>query len=69
MQFGLKNTIATYQRCVNKMFKEQPGKTMEVYINDTVVKSKKVWNHLQDLIGIQYIGEVQYESQPFQMPF
>ena len=49
MPFGLKNAGATYQRLVNKMFKEQLGKTMEVYIDDMVVKSKKAENHLQDL--------------------
>lgn len=33
MSFGLKNAGATYQQLVNKMFREQIGKTMEVYIN------------------------------------
>ncbi|KAL5543866.1 hypothetical protein UlMin_007650 [Ulmus minor] len=34
MSFGLKNAGATYQRLVNKMFKDQIGKTMEVYVDD-----------------------------------
>ncbi|MBW1279489.1 reverse transcriptase family protein, partial [Escherichia coli] len=34
MPFGLKNAGATYQRLVNAMFKDQLGKTMEVYIDD-----------------------------------
>mgnify|MGYP003702913907 CR=1 FL=1 len=41
MPFGRKNAEATYQRLVTIMFKEQLGHTMEVYINDMVVKSKK----------------------------
>ncbi|KAJ0539151.1 putative nucleotidyltransferase, Ribonuclease H [Helianthus annuus] len=49
MPFGLRNTGATYQRLVNMMFKEQLGDTMEVYIDDMVVKSKKVEDHLKDL--------------------
>lgn len=38
MPFGLRNTSATFQRLFNKMFKQQIGKTMEVYIDDMVVK-------------------------------
>jgi hypothetical protein len=49
MPFGLKNAGATYQRMVTKMFKDQIGKTMEIYIDDMVVKSKLSQNHLEDL--------------------
>ena len=38
MPFGLKNTGATYQRLVNKMFQGQIGTSMEVYIDDMLVK-------------------------------
>jgi hypothetical protein len=31
------------------MFKDQIGKTMEIYIDDMVVKSKFSQNHLEDL--------------------
>ncbi|XP_013746096.3 uncharacterized protein LOC106448811 [Brassica napus] len=34
MPFGLKNAGATYQRLVNRMFADQLGNTMEVYIDD-----------------------------------
>ena len=49
MPFGLKNTGATYQWLVNRMFKDKLGDTMEVYIDGIVVKSKKVEDHLKDL--------------------
>ncbi|KAL5800164.1 hypothetical protein ACOSQ4_033048 [Xanthoceras sorbifolium] len=39
MPFGLKNAGATYQRLVNKMFANMLGQTMEVYIDDMLVKS------------------------------
>ncbi|CAL2240538.1 unnamed protein product [Prunus armeniaca] len=39
MPFGLKNAGSTHQRLVNQMFKDQVGKTMEVYIDDMAVKS------------------------------
>ena len=41
MPFGLKNVEAMYQRLVTKMFKPLLGRTMEVYINDMLVKSKQ----------------------------
>ena len=40
MSFGLKNAGATYHRLMTKMFKSLLGKTMEVYIDDVLVKSK-----------------------------
>jgi hypothetical protein len=49
MPFGLKNTGATYQRMVTKMFSELLGKTVEVYIDDMVVKSVKSTDHVEDL--------------------
>jgi len=38
MPFGLKNAGATYQRLVNKMFHKHLGKTMEVNIDNMLVK-------------------------------
>ena len=49
MPFGLKNIGATYQRLVTKMFRHLIGKTMEVYIDDMVVKTKEPEDHLADL--------------------
>ena len=40
MPFGLKNTGATYQRLMTKIFKPLVSRIMEVYIDDIVVKSK-----------------------------
>ncbi|XP_024011258.1 uncharacterized protein LOC112086525 [Eutrema salsugineum] len=49
MPFGLKNAGATYQRLVNKMFAAQLGKTMEVYIDDMLVKSLEEEDHVAHL--------------------
>ena len=49
MPFGLKNAGATYQRLVNKMFANYLGDTMEVYIDDMLVKSLHVEQHLEHL--------------------
>ncbi|KAL0285396.1 UNVERIFIED_CONTAM: Retrovirus-related Pol polyprotein from transposon opus [Sesamum radiatum] len=49
MPFGLKNAGAIYQRLVNKMFRNQVGTTMEVYVDDMLVKSRRKDDHLGDL--------------------
>ena len=49
MPFGLKNVGATYQRLVNKMFNNQIGRNMEVYVDDMLIKSKEELTHLNDL--------------------
>ena len=49
MPFGLKNAGATYQRLVNRMLFKQLGKTMEVYIDDMLVKSLQAKDHVSHL--------------------
>ena len=49
MPFGLKNVGATYQRLVNKMFQKQIGASMEVYIDDMLVKSTIAELHITHL--------------------
>ena len=52
MPFGLKNLGATYQRTMTRMFQDKIGHTVEVYIDDMVVKSKQeVW-YIKDLQGV-----------------
>ncbi|XP_019053694.1 PREDICTED: uncharacterized protein LOC109114857 [Nelumbo nucifera] len=50
MPFGLKNARATYQRLVDKVFKEQMGRNIKAYVDDMVVKSLKVKTHVSDLV-------------------
>ncbi|PKU60922.1 hypothetical protein MA16_Dca027006 [Dendrobium catenatum] len=49
MSFGLKNTRATYQCLINKVFKDLIWRTMEVYIDNILVKSLKKSQHITDL--------------------
>ena len=56
MPFGLKNAGVTYQRLVNRMFQKQIGTTMEVYIDDMLVKSTTAEFHIPHL------------SEAFQIP-
>jgi len=52
MPFGLKNVEATYQRLMDRMFREQIGKTMEVYVDDIIVKSDSIEQHANDLAEV-----------------
>ena len=49
MPFGLKNAGATYQRLVKKMFRPLLYSTMEVYIDDMLVKYKQRLDHVTHL--------------------
>ena len=49
MLFGLKNVGATYQRALNAIFHALLGHHMEIYIDEIVVKSKKVIEHVNHL--------------------
>nr|KYP51927.1 Retrovirus-related Pol polyprotein from transposon 17.6 [Cajanus cajan] len=52
MPFGLKNARATYQRLMDKVFKGQMGRNIEIYVDDMVVKSNSLAEHLADLAEI-----------------
>ncbi|GAU51417.1 hypothetical protein TSUD_88720 [Trifolium subterraneum] len=45
MPFGLKNAGATYQRMMNKVFQNEIGDMLEVYMDDMSVKSEKEIDH------------------------
>ena len=49
MPFGLKNVGSTYQRMMTRIFESQLGKNIKIYVDDMVVKSKVVSEHLGDL--------------------
>ena len=49
MSFDLKNVGETFQRLETKMFRPLLGKTMEVYIDDMLVKSKDLSDHAEHL--------------------
>jgi hypothetical protein len=39
MPFGLRNVGATYQRCMQHVFRDHIGRTVEAYVDDIVVKT------------------------------
>jgi hypothetical protein len=48
MPFGLWNAGATYQRCMQHVFEKHIEPTIEAYVDDIVVKSKRVNNLVDD---------------------
>jgi len=52
MPFGLKNAGATYQRLMDRVFQPLLGKTVEVYVDDIIVKSPNVQQHSADLAQV-----------------
>ncbi|KAL0462961.1 UNVERIFIED_CONTAM: hypothetical protein Slati_0183700 [Sesamum latifolium] len=53
MPFELKNAGATYQRLVDKIFRAQLGKNMEVHVDDMLVKSKEASSHMEGFMVTQ----------------
>ena len=70
MPFGLKNAGATYQRLVNKMFQKQIGTSMEVYIDDMLVKSTKAGLHVHHLVeAFQVLKDYRMKLNPTKCAF
>ena len=49
MSFGLRNVGATYQRCMTHVFGEHIGRTVEAYVDNIVVMSRKTSDLVNDL--------------------
>ncbi|XP_072060156.1 uncharacterized protein [Arachis hypogaea] len=49
MSFGLKNAGATYQRLMDKVFRHQIGRNIEIYVDDMVAKTTQERSHCDDL--------------------
>ena len=65
MPFGLKNTGATYQRLVNRMLQKQIGTSMEVYIDNMLVKSTTAELHIAHLFeAFQILREYNMKLNP-----
>ena len=47
--FGLLNAGATFQKTMDTIFEPQIGRNMQIYVDDMIVKSLKIEDHLVDL--------------------
>ena len=55
MPFGLKNAGATYQRLVNNIFRGLIDSSIEVYVDNLLVKCKEEIDHLTHLVEAFHI--------------
>ena len=70
MPFGLKNAGATYQRLVNKMFQKKIRASIEVYIDDMLVKSTTVELHIAHMSeAFQILREYNMKLNPAKFAF
>ena len=70
MPFGLKNVGGTYQRVMKKIFDNMLHKNVECYVDDLVIKSKKINNHLQDLREVfERLRKYQVKMNPLKCAF
>ena len=70
MPFGLKNAGATYQRLVNRMFQKKIRASIEVYIDDMLVKSTTVELHIAHMSeAFQILREYNMKLNPAKFAF
>jgi hypothetical protein len=65
MSFGLRNAGATYQRCMQHVFGDHIRRTVEAYIDDIVVKTRKADDLVSDLrIAFGYLRANRVKLNP-----
>ena len=70
MPFRLKNAGTTYQRLVNIMFQKHIRTSMEVYIDDMLVKSVKAELHIYHLAeSFQVLKDYKMKLNPTKCAF
>lgn len=70
MSFGLKNARTKYQRTTNYVFHDVIGKSMEIYIDDVVVKSRERQLHLTHLReAFERMRKFKFKMNPLKCAF
>ena len=70
MTFSLKNAGATYQRAMNLIFHDLLGVILEIYIDDIVVKSDGMDDHLADLrLALERMRQYGLKMNPLKCAF
>jgi hypothetical protein len=65
MPFGLRNASAMYQRCMQYVFGDRIGRTVEAYVDDIVVKNRKADDLVNNLrISFDYLRANRVKLNP-----
>jgi hypothetical protein len=68
--FGLRNAGAMYRRCMQHVFGEHIGSTIEAYVDDIIVKTKKASNLINDLdVAFKYLRAKNIKLNPEKCDF
>lgn len=67
--FGLKNIKATYQRLVIGIFEPLISKTVKIYIDNMMVKSEHLKNHLNDTTEFNVLDRIGMKLNPNKCTF
>ena len=70
MPFGLKNAGAMYQRAMTALFHDMIHKEIEVYVDDTIVKSQTEEDHMEHLLKVfQHLRKYKLRLNPNKCTF
>ncbi|KAL4366976.1 hypothetical protein GQ457_05G017720 [Hibiscus cannabinus] len=70
MSFSLKNARATFQRLINKVFRNYIWRSMDAYLDDMIVKSMSMEQHVKDLVEVsQVLRQYNMRLNPVKCPF
>ena len=70
MPFGLTNALATFQRLMDKLFSGQDWDSVFVYLDDILIVSNSMENHLRDVgLVLDKLGEAGLRLKPSKCSF
>jgi len=65
MLFGLNNVLATFQKLMNKVFRQYIGKFVQVYLDDMIIYSNNLDEHKRHIKAVlEKVREANLKLKP-----